>query len=330
MTTALPGDHGQQQEQRAVRQAGDQRADGVADGESVGRPGQHQPGDQHRHGAEDGDHGRRRPPAWCTTMRVPAQRLGQQVDDRPVVDLRADRRRCRRSARAAAPAWRARRRRAGCPTVMSSSVGPASSADEDAQHEQHDRAAPAAGSARRRPSRLRAVSRATVAFIAPPGRRRRSPATRRPVSPRRAGCRAGWRAAGSDADERREVGGLHVQGAGAVPAAGRRCPRAATSVPCAAISCTPDVLGSAMIAEASARSSLERIVYWCGRSVISRRISRKSPDAACRPATITSMLPAICSTSSRMCELNSTVRPCVAHRAAAAPSGAAAGAGPSR
>ncbi|MFZ0158245.1 MAG: hypothetical protein WAL50_04380 [Kineosporiaceae bacterium] len=64
-----------------------------------------------------------------------------------------------------------------------------------------------------------------------------------------------------------------------------------------------------MIAAARARSSLERIVYWCGRSVISRRISRKSPDAACRPATITSMLPASCSTSSRMCELNSTVRP---------------------
>ena len=43
--------------------------------------------------------------------------------------------------------------------------------------------------------------------------------------------------------------------------------------------------------------------------VISRRIAPKSPDAACRPETTTSMCRAICSTSSRMCELNSTVRP---------------------
>ena len=55
-------------------------------------------------------------------------------------------------------------------------------------------------------------------------------------------------------------------------------PRAAPSP--AAVSSTPDALGSAISAEASDRSSLERIVYWCGRWVISRRISRKSPEAA--------------------------------------------------
>jgi hypothetical protein len=46
-----------------------------------------------------------------------------------------------------------------------------------------------------------------------------------------------------------------------------------------------------------------------GRSVISRRIAPKSPEAACRPATTTSIRRATCSTSSRMCELKSTVRP---------------------
>ena len=41
----------------------------------------------------------------------------------------------------------------------------------------------------------------------------------------------------------------------------------------------------------------------CGRSVISRRISRKCPDAASRPDTITSTFVARSFSSSRMCEL---------------------------
>ena len=60
---------------------------------------------------------------------------------------------------------------------------------------------------------------------------------------------------------------------------------------------------------ASRRSSEERIVNVCGRSVMSRRISRKSPEAASRPATITSTLCARRSTSSRMCDENRIVRP---------------------
>ncbi len=47
----------------------------------------------------------------------------------------------------------------------------------------------------------------------------------------------------------------------------------------------------------------------CGRLVISRRMARKSPEAARRPATTTWIVPDSRSTSSRMCELNRIVRP---------------------
>jgi hypothetical protein len=50
-------------------------------------------------------------------------------------------------------------------------------------------------------------------------------------------------------------------------------------------------------------------VNTCGLLVISRRMARKSPEAASRPATTTWMVPDSRSTSSRMCELNKMVRP---------------------
>ena len=79
------------------------------------------------------------------------------------------------------------------------------------------------------------------------------------------------------------VGGLDVQHAGL---ARLTLPDAAADGP---TSSTAEAQPSAISAAASARSSLDWTVYWCGRSVISRRISRKSPEAACRPATMTSM-----------------------------------------
>jgi len=72
---------------------------------------------------------------------------------------------------------------------------------------------------------------------------------------------------------------------------------------------TATTVGSAMSDPASRRSSSATTTYCTGRSVISRRIWPKSPEAACRPETTTSICRATCSTSSRMCELNSTVRP---------------------
>ena len=64
------------------------------------------------------------------------------------------------------------------------------------------------------------------------------------------------------------------------------------------------------------RSSEERTVNRCGRSVISRRIERKSPDAARRPAYTTRTASASRSTSSRMCDENRIVRPSAAIRGA--------------
>ena len=49
-------------------------------------------------------------------------------------------------------------------------------------------------------------------------------------------------------------------------------------------SSTPNTDASAISAAASPRSSQERTVNVCGRSVIRRRIARKSPEAASRPA----------------------------------------------
>src|SRR5215208_2462316 len=74
-------------------------------------------------------------------------------------------------------------------------------------------------------------------------------------------------------------------------------------------SSAPNTAGSARKAAARRRSSDERTTNVCGRSVMSRRISRKSPAAASLPATITRAPAASRSTSSRMCEENRIVRP---------------------
>ena len=58
--------------------------------------------------------------------------------------------------------------------------------------------------------------------------------------------------------------------------------------------------GSSSRVAARARSSEERTVKVCGRSVIRCRMARKSPDAASRPAMTTRMRSATRSTSSRM------------------------------
>ena len=72
---------------------------------------------------------------------------------------------------------------------------------------------------------------------------------------------------------------------------------------------TPVTEGRPISAAPSRRSSEVRTRNMCGRLVISRRMARKSPDAASRPATMTWMVPDSRSTSSRMCELNRMVRP---------------------
>ena len=128
--------------------------------------------------------------------------------------------------------------------------------------------------------------------------RRRGPRTRSSAAPgsrtrsrasRRSGCTswsrmpAAARGRGHDPGEGPEVGG--PDGEQAVDAARRRR--------------RP---GGAAARRPSARSSDERIVNRCGRSVMSRRMERKSPDAASRPAYTTRTASARRSTSSRMCE----------------------------
>ena len=134
---------------------------------------------------------------------------------------------------------------------------------------------------RRRPSAPRRVTSTIGQFIAAPGRRRRFE-------------RLVGRAAASN---RRDP--HHGQRAAA---ARRECPEiGGTDRQQAVDQLDPeDRCGSASSAAARRRSSRRANVKVCGRSVISRRISRKSPEAASRPAYDHQHASARRSTSSRM------------------------------
>ena len=147
---------------------------------------------------------------------------------------------------------------------------------------------------RPRPRSWRSVSPAMIPIIGSPGTRTRPRATRRSggargARPRRRARSSARRSAKAPSSDVRTVS--------------RPSP-----------SSTPRTLSWATSAEASRRSSEVRRVNVWGRSVISRRISRKSPEAASRPPTITSTRSASRSTSSRMCEENTSVRPSAARR----------------
>ena len=146
---------------------------------------------------------------------------------------------------------------------------------------------------RRRPKTLCTPIRATVVekatLMTTPGRRRRSPATRRCANLEQ-----------PDPWSRARRGSTSLN---------RPKSDASISMPPSGRSRAPRTDPSASRMEAIVRSSPVRRTKRLGRSVISRRMAPKSPEAACRPATTTSIWRATCSTSSRMWELNSTVRP---------------------
>ena len=169
--------------------------------------------------------------------------------------------------------------------------------DGEQGEEHQEQAPPPAQEAPRRQRGDRDDARRSSAagVIAAPGSRRRS------RGPRRSG--------GARGSRRRRRG--RAPGA---PGRSRRSPRSARRAGPPS-SWTPKTDGWPTRAAASRRSSDERSVNVWGRSVMSRRISRKSPDAARRPLTITRTFWASRSTSSRMCELNRITRPSSAIRA---------------
>jgi poly-gamma-glutamate synthesis protein (capsule biosynthesis protein) len=180
-------DHRQQQEQGAVAHSGRGRADGEADSQPVGGAGEHQSGDQRGQGAEHEDDGDR-DEQLGHDHDVTAQRLGQQVDDRAVVDLRADGAGAGQQAEqghdgAEREAAEHERPTAARP-ARERACATASGQQDRGQREQQQRPTP--------PSRLPAVSRATVGvdrLIRRPGRRRRSRATRPAGVTSSSGCR---------------------------------------------------------------------------------------------------------------------------------------------
>ena len=254
----------------------------------------------------------------------PAHRRGQQVHDAAVVDLGAEhagaddqrgQRQHHGEPEDAEDLRRPRRRAPGGP-VFSATVTRTRTSGGSANR-----------SARLRPIVARSVMPATTRSCSPdmvaafspvvmavrssPGRRRRSPATRRRAAPRAAGCPWSRLSTAISLAERAEVGGPHLQ-----PAPGQLHPghgRAADqrrAEPRGRRTCAP---GTRAAGSSSAAGS---------------RGSRRTRPAG--PPTITWMVPDSRSTSSRMCELNRIVRPCVAEPVAAGPSCAAAAAGPCR
>ena len=141
----VAGEHREQQEQRAVGHAGDGRADGVAEASRSAVPARISPATRS---------GRPRRPSRCRRDdelrrrdREAADGLGEQVDDRAVVDLRAD-----RAGAGDQPEQRderrpARTRRAGRRSAPGRADQPADHAAEQeqqrGQREQQQRAAPA-------------------------------------------------------------------------------------------------------------------------------------------------------------------------------------------